>query len=195
MIWQRSSLKPKKKVSGWGDSYRGFFQRQSLPNIKLTISALAERRLANITGADRRNFLQRSLASRPPLRPPRSDYLLCGHLPAGLNLRFKTIAVFVKYKVHTAMLIAWFFKKAAFFLLFGIFRSANGHFFLFAVIGFRTTHLEYLPNQTIVYIINSDPICGCTHYSTWLWSLIKAEFMPIWPVQLFFFISRTSATG
>ena len=77
-----------------------------------------------------------------------------GHLPVGLYLRFKTIAVFIENKIHTAMFIAWFFKKTAFFLLFWIFSAADGHFFLFAVIGFRTTHLDCLLVQAIQYSTN-----------------------------------------
>jgi hypothetical protein len=46
-----------------------------------------------------------------PFRPYRYLFLpsaldQAGHLPVGLYLRFKTIAIFIKNEIHTAMFIA-----------------------------------------------------------------------------------------
>ena len=61
-------------------------------------------------------------------------------LAVALHLSFEAIAVFIKNQIHTALFIAWFFKKAAFFLLRWILGRADGHPFFFAIIFFRTTH-------------------------------------------------------
>jgi hypothetical protein len=62
----------------------------------------------------------------------------------GLHLGFQTIAVGIKDKIHTAVIMARFFKKAAFFLLLGVLGGADRHIILFAIVGFRITHLKYL---------------------------------------------------
>ncbi len=82
----------------------------------------------------------------------------------GLHLGFKAIAVLIKGKIHTAVFMAWFFKKNAFFLLSGIFSGANGPLVFFAVVDFRTTHLDCLLRAGLRHSINKGWL-----YLKYLW--------------------------
>ena len=71
--------------------------------------------------------------------------------------------------------------------MFGIFSAADGHFFLFAVVGFRATHLGLLMHA-IKYSINAGASIAAHDYYTF----IKAEFMPILLAKyiLFYFMNK-----
>lgn len=71
-------------------------------------------------------------------------------LRAGLHLGFEAIAVFVKDQIHTALFTTCFFKKAAFFLLLGIFGRTDGHPVFFTIIRFRTTHQTRLLHTALL---------------------------------------------
>ena len=89
--------------------------------------------------------------------------------------------------------MAWFFKKAAFFLLFGIFGAADRHVILFTIIGLRTTHLECLLQTVgrpgIFATINVDSINNYfTQFLAW-YKEQKSCQLPKW-LHIFYFTNK-----